>query len=411
MFIIDGQIWGALLVASINFSEQNSGRSILWGLSTETYLVVHIEEARNGLACNCICPGCKHPLIAVQNGDITKHFRHAPDLETKESRPCANPSGIFETLTHLWAKQYIQRSKKIFLPATCISRPPDDDGCEYNPYERQPAQEMVFDRVELEVSMDKFRPDCVGYKDGKRLLIEVYVNHQVDEEKLSKVTANKEPMVEICLNNPCTEESEERIKKLLDSPRYSRWVYHPNLEKHRNKAEEYFDQQRQEWDAKKLKEHREQVVKRRTAERKLKFTEQVRSELSKIENRLRKESATEAKEHMQKLTADTLATEQEFIRIAKKLDALYRVTYKKHRRYKSLSDSAEDTLRERKNNYYDEVINRCQRINLKDMERYKQQISRVVEASLPPIESDQWAYVDNEIEDKNSLAYLLRGNL
>ncbi|ELT99728.1 hypothetical protein CAPTEDRAFT_190731, partial [Capitella teleta] len=244
---------GAVYVTGINFSDQNSGRRILWGLSTETYQIVHIDDARNGKACDCICPGCRTPLIAAQGEKQTHHFRHAPDPETQESRPCANPDGIFETLTHLWAKQYIQKTKKLLLPGTYIARQADEDGCEYAPYERMPPKEVEFDRVDLEVGLDEFRPDCVAYIENKRLLIEVYVHHSVDDEKKAKVKKNKEPMVEICLNSPCIEGSEERIKELLAKPAQSRWIYHPSLDKYLDKAKLYFAEQRRSWEVEQQK--------------------------------------------------------------------------------------------------------------------------------------------------------------
>lgn len=35
-------------------------------------------EVANGLACNCICPGCRKTLVAANGGlKVIPHFRHA----------------------------------------------------------------------------------------------------------------------------------------------------------------------------------------------------------------------------------------------------------------------------------------------------------------------------------------------
>lgn len=49
---------------------------ISWGLDTHSGTMKHIIEVPNGLACQCICPGCGSPLIARQ-GNIKWCFAHS----------------------------------------------------------------------------------------------------------------------------------------------------------------------------------------------------------------------------------------------------------------------------------------------------------------------------------------------
>ena len=41
-------------------------------------MLLRAFEVANGLACDCICPGCRRPLNAANGGlKVIPHFRHA----------------------------------------------------------------------------------------------------------------------------------------------------------------------------------------------------------------------------------------------------------------------------------------------------------------------------------------------
>jgi len=68
---------------------------------------IHINQVERGKKCNCICPACRKPLIAVKGKIRQHHFRHEVESE------CArNP----ETAIHIIAKKMIAERKQIMLP-------------------------------------------------------------------------------------------------------------------------------------------------------------------------------------------------------------------------------------------------------------------------------------------------------
>ena len=54
------------------------GALLSWGKDVSTGKLIHISEAANGLACNCVCPdpNCEGLLIARQGENNDWHFAH-----------------------------------------------------------------------------------------------------------------------------------------------------------------------------------------------------------------------------------------------------------------------------------------------------------------------------------------------
>ncbi|MGK8478688.1 hypothetical protein [Stutzerimonas stutzeri] len=71
-------------------------------------------EVDNGLRCRCICPGCKQPLNAANNGEkVVPHFRHA------KSNDCFDG---FREGARRAAVALIAQRKQLMLPALIESK-------------------------------------------------------------------------------------------------------------------------------------------------------------------------------------------------------------------------------------------------------------------------------------------------
>ena len=68
------------------------------------------QQVPNGKACGCLCPGCKHTLIARQNAK-TPHFAHAVGEDCQKG---------FETAVHLAAKQLIAERMELSIPPAVL---------------------------------------------------------------------------------------------------------------------------------------------------------------------------------------------------------------------------------------------------------------------------------------------------
>ena len=148
-----------------------------YGLRDEKLLT--IEDVDSGLACKCVCPGCKKQLIARKGAVKAHHFAHY------QSEDCL--SG-FETALHKLSKEIIAASKTFTTPVLYYP---------YTNYVIYEETEIFIENVKLETKLGEFIPDIVIETKGKKLLIEITVNNSVNCEKLQRIESKNLPAIEI----------------------------------------------------------------------------------------------------------------------------------------------------------------------------------------------------------------------
>ena len=169
--------------------------------------MVHINDVKRGLACNCSCPKCKEPLEAkLGYGGRQPHFSHGKG---------ADCSGSYMTALHKLAEQILKEEKAVMVPAY-----KSIDGCI-----------LAFERVEIEQRVERkdLQPDIVGITaDGLRWFVEIRNTHEVDERKRNKLIESDIT----CLEIDVREQTLENLKSfLLDSADYREWLNNPIYEK------------------------------------------------------------------------------------------------------------------------------------------------------------------------------------
>lgn len=186
----------------------------------------HISEVNNGIACGCFCPNCKHPLVAKNNIHNKKlaHFAHSNGKE------CGN---AIESALHLLAKEVLQKTKMLKIPAFHYDYNPENIRSKF-----RPSQDLEFDQIRLEqvVEIEKecIIPDAIGEKNGNLLFIEFANTHFTDENKKNKLKKAKIACIEIDLKGQNLDEN-ELISFFNSESNFIYWLNNPKLEK------EYFD--------------------------------------------------------------------------------------------------------------------------------------------------------------------------
>ena len=150
-------------------------------------MTIYIEDAASGLKCGCVCPACGEPLVAKKGKKMMHHFAHCTGNTCEYG---------YESSLHLAAKEILSHSKRITLPAAYVTFPNSNKKKELV----HGAREIQIDRIELEKRLGDIIPDLVIYAGGEQFLVEIYVTHRIDDEKLSKIIKADISTVEVDLS-------------------------------------------------------------------------------------------------------------------------------------------------------------------------------------------------------------------
>ena len=148
--------------------------------------VIFIDNADNGLGCNCKCAKCNKVMVAVQ-GEAKKkewHFRH------HEETDC---SGGQETAIHKLAKQIIVSNRQIAIPGEVLD------------YTGAQAEKTFLSVI----------PDVTVIIDGLNIHFEITVTHGIDSAKRNFYTSGEHKSIEIDLTGISYDITPAELEELI----------------------------------------------------------------------------------------------------------------------------------------------------------------------------------------------------
>ncbi|RXD04866.1 hypothetical protein EQZ23_06915 [Sphingomonas sp. UV9] len=173
--------------------------------------MAHIGAVASGLACACKCPACGRTLIAKKGRRTAAHFSHHGNASG-----CGNNA---ETNAHIWAKDVLNREKRILLPAVRASV-----GKEV--LQTYGERVFQFEHAELEKGLGDIVPDVIlTTKDGRQVLIEVMVTHACGPEKIAKLRDRGLATLEIDLSRWRKSSDRHEIEQALMKGAPREWLF------------------------------------------------------------------------------------------------------------------------------------------------------------------------------------------
>ena len=171
--------------------------------------LVHIDDVERGLACNCVCPHCKTPLVAKKGNQNVKHFAHYKLADCNHGT---------ETALHLMAKNIISQTRKVFVPYIPKS--------EYDFSNR--GNVMLFEEAVLEKPLSSsIRGDIILCNGNRFLNIEIKVTHEIDTNKAIKLFNLGVPTIEIDLSDIKDNFDERLVEQQILSGEKTQLIYSP----------------------------------------------------------------------------------------------------------------------------------------------------------------------------------------
>jgi len=196
------------------------GDFLVYGVREE--LPVHISQVESGKVCGCTCPHCHSALVAKKGKKTAHHFAHY------NSDPCKFG---FETSLHLAAKDVLERTMRIRLPAVLIKFNTHCDDIELSA-----PKYYEIDSIKLEKRLGNIIPDLILQIQGRPLLVEIFVTHKIDEEKKTKIRKLGISTIEIdlsrCSRNLNRLDLEETVVHEIEN---KRWILNVRVDlKHKD---------------------------------------------------------------------------------------------------------------------------------------------------------------------------------
>lgn len=185
--------------------------------------MVSPSEVPSGLACGCVCPGCGAKLVA-RKGSRAWCFAHHGAQGTQ---------ACLETAIHAAGKQALLDANYLFAPRYEVEVVDLSSEGEVTRLTRElsAARWVRFDRSQAEVTLTGVRPDVVGYRGDRMLLVEIFVTHGVDAGKQRKLDHLGLPALEIDLSDLPSRgvaiDLDAVRQRVIDDPDHKRWLVYP----------------------------------------------------------------------------------------------------------------------------------------------------------------------------------------
>lgn len=145
----------------------------------KTQQIIHIDNAGNGLSCDCKCVLCDEQLEARQGKVRDWHFKHHKNI---------NCAGGQETALHRLGKQILVDNSKITIPG---------------------HDTILYSHAIAEKGLYTKRPDVTARFENEEIFFEIFVFHAVDSEKEKMFIDGQHKSMEIDLSQYVSSTFEE----------------------------------------------------------------------------------------------------------------------------------------------------------------------------------------------------------
>ncbi len=150
-------------------------------------VITSVLDVDSGLKCNCFCPACGEPLVAKKGRKMMHHFAHYTGHNCEYG---------YESSLNLAAKEILSKAKKFVIPPVYLKF-----------FESYKIDELISESIEIPIDDVKLEkrfgdivPDIVMSSQGRKIFVEIFVTHYIDDAKLAKIQKADISTIEIDLS-------------------------------------------------------------------------------------------------------------------------------------------------------------------------------------------------------------------
>ncbi|WP_143068520.1 hypothetical protein [Azotobacter beijerinckii] len=183
-------------------------------------MLLRAFEVENGLACNCVCPGCRKPLNAANGGQkVIPHFRHA------QSEDCISgyKDGVRRAAVALIAEQ-----RRLMLPGYSrqVTAMTTSGHTLLRDVTFQPTA-ITVEAVERFVDLGEVVAHAALTAFGRQLLVRIKVSARAEYERCQRLARIFSSSVEIDLSGLSLEQINDPVMfewAVLSDPNTRSWI-------------------------------------------------------------------------------------------------------------------------------------------------------------------------------------------
>ena len=237
-------------------------------------------EVDSGIACGCTCVGCGANLIAKKGAKVSWHFAHHISSGTQS---------CVESAIHAAAKQILLDANYLRVPMVAMSAQRRlKSGRQHTKVVTLSPDRLIrfdYSRSEVWEGAVGVRPDVVGYRGERRLLVEMYFMHAVDLAKQQKLEALGIPALEVNLFGLDSDTDFETIRqRVINDVFCKHWLFYPGESSTRAMLQEQLDAEADELD----RQHEAKVeLERRKEAARIERIEKARADVAAANERYR----------------------------------------------------------------------------------------------------------------------------
>lgn len=200
-------------------------------------ILVHVDEVEKGKKCNCFCPSCDSPLVAVKGEIRQHHFRHLVEKRCSDA---------FARSIQAAVQKLMLERKQIKIPEYVVKAVKFDSKGKMHAKEEAiipNGKVLQFDSVCIDKSINGINVDVLANKGERQLIIKITCGRKNKYENIENLKKLNISILEIDMSHLTQKEdiNWEALWLRINDQQFVKWLQHAGALVQKEKLEKELD--------------------------------------------------------------------------------------------------------------------------------------------------------------------------